>query len=275
MGWLSRWIVNLVVIYGILVGIGLMARRSLIYPFDQTAAWTGDLPGVLIKDIARPDGSTLTAWAAEPEPGMPVIFYFMGNVGHLEYFDERIREFRTFGYGVVAMAYRGGGGTDGRPSEIGLKSDALYLWDNLEQALRIRVPPEQRIIYGVSLGTGIAAELAVKRKSAGVILEAPFTRLCEAVQFHLKIVPACRLMWDEFYPIIDQVIDIRVPILVLHGTEDDTIPVAMGKQIALRANSAEIKLFEGGGHNDLRLFGAGKEIRSFVDGLVSSAVGPE
>lgn len=262
---LSRWIINLVVIYGLAVGVALMARRSLIYPFDETAAWTGDLPGVLIKEVTRPDETTMVVWAAEPEPERPVIFYFMGNVGNLEYFDPRLRELRGFGYGIVAMAYRGGGGAEGKPSETGLKADAQYLWDNVERVLRIRPPADQRIIYGTSLGTGIAAELAASNQAAGVILEAPFTRLCEVIEYQAKIVPACRLMWDEFYPVIDQAINFRSPLLVLHGTDDTTIPVEMGKKVADRANDATVKIYPGGHHNDLRLFGAGTDIRAFVE----------
>jgi len=269
MGAFPRWIVNLVVIYGLVVGVALMARRALIYPFGETAAWTGDLPDVLIKDVTRPDGTNMVVWAAEPEPKQPVVFYFMGNVGHLEYFDPRLRELRGFGYGIVAMAYRGGGGAEGQPSETSLKADAKYIWDNVEQVLRIRIPPERRIIYGSSLGTGIAADLAAARKSAGVILEAPFTRLCEVAEYQLKIVPACRLMWDEFYPVIDQVIDIRAPILVLHGTDDKTIPVEMGKKIAERAHDVTLKLYDGGHHNDLRLFGAGLDIQAFIETVLS------
>jgi len=264
MSWLSRWIINLVVIYGIAVGVGLMARRALIYPFDETAAWTGDLPGVLIKEMTRPDGSAMVVWAAEPEPNQPVVFYFMGNVGNLEHFDPRLRELRQFGYGIVAMAYRGGGGAEGQPSEIALKNDARLLWENVEQVLRIRPPESQRIIYGTSLGTGIAADLAVGKKAAGVIFEAPFTRLCEVAEYQLKIVPACRLMWDEFYPVIDQVIDITSPILVLHGSDDTTIPVEMGRAVAERSNTATLKIYPGGHHNDLRLFGAGADIKAFV-----------
>jgi len=229
MGFLPRWIVNLVVIYGLLVGIGLMARRALIYPFDNTAAWTGDLPGVLIKRIERDDAPNMVTWAAEPEAGQPVVFYFMGNVGNLAHFSPRIR---------------------------------------VERVLRIRVPPERRIIYGISLGTGIAADLAVSRSSAGVIFEAPYTRLCEAAEYQLKIVPACRLMWDEAYPIVDQVIDINAPILVLHGTEDTTIPVEMGKRVAERGNDVTLKLFEGAEHNNLRQFGSGKEIKAFIDAII-------
>ena len=265
MAWLSRWIVNLVVIYGLVVGVGLMARRALIYPFDETAAWTGDLPGVLIKEVTRPDGTTMVVWAAEPEPKRPVIYYFMGNVGNLEYFDPRLRELRMFGYGIVAMAYRGGGGADGQPSEMSLKQDAAFIWDNTERVLRIRPPENQRFIYGTSLGTGIAADLAVGRDAAGVILEAPFTRLCEVAQYQLKIVPACRLMWDEVYPVVDQVAAISSPILVLHGTDDTTIPVEMGEAVARQSKTATLKLYPGAHHNDLRLFGAGEDIKAFVE----------
>ncbi len=265
MAQLTRWIINLAVIYGIVVGVALLARRALIYPFDETAAWTGDLPGILIKEVARPDGSTLVVWAAEPELKKPVVYYFMGNAGHLEYFDPVLRELRLHGYGVVAMAYRGGGGADGQPSEAGLKADAKYIWDNTEAVLRIRPPAEQRFIYGTSLGTGIAVDLAAGQRLAGVILEAPFTRLCEVAQYQLKIVPACRLMWDEFYPVIDQVGDIAAPVLVLHGSDDRTIPVEMGEAVAAAAREATLKIFPGGDHNDLRLFGAGELTQTFIE----------
>jgi len=76
-------------------------------------------------------------------------------------------------------------------------------------------------------------------------------------------------MWDEFYPVIDQVIDIRAPILVLHGTDDKTIPVEMGKKIAERAHDVTLKLYDGGHHNDLRLFGAGVDIQAFIETVMS------
>lgn len=261
---LRLWVINLLVIYAIFVAATLLARRAFIYPFDTTAAWTGDLPGVLIREIERPDGTSLVAWAAEPEPGLPVIFFLMGNIGHLGYFDPKIRELRAYGYGIVALAYRGGGGAPGSPTEKGLKEDAVFLWDNMEQALRLRPPPEQRFIYGISLGTGIAVDLATQRQSAGVILEAPFTRLCKVAEAQLKVVPACQLMWDENYPIIDQVGEIAAPVLVLHGSDDSTIPVEMGEKVAQKAG-ARLKIYPGGAHNDLRLFGSGEDIRAFVD----------
>ena len=262
---LGRWLVNLVVLYGIVAGGMLLARRSLIYPFDETSAWTGDLPGVLIETISRDDGSNLTVWAAEPAEGKPVIFYFMGNVGHLEAFDPQFREILTHGYGLVAMAYRGGGGASGKPSEAGLKQDARLLWNNLPAVLRVRIPENQRIIYGFSLGTGIAVDLASSTNPAAVILEAPFTRLCKVIEFTTKILPACRLMWDEFYPSIEQVSQINAPVLVLHGEDDNQVPVEMGRKIAQTAGDAELVIYPGGRHNNLRLHGAITDAMNFIE----------
>ena len=264
---LSRWLINLAVIYALLVGGMLLARRSLIYPFDQTVAWTGDIPDLLIKDVERPDGTTLVVWAAEPEFKRPVLYYFMGNVGNLGYSEAWFREFRALGYGIVAMGYQGGGGADGKPSENALKGDAQYIWDNMEKVLRIRVPQEDRYILGQSLGAGIAADLASKNENAGTVLITPFTRLCEVAEHQIKIVPVCRLMWDEHYRIDTQLPEISAPVLILHGTDDATIPFEMSERLVETSPNATLKVYEGGTHNDLRLFGAVRDIDAFISGL--------
>lgn len=264
------WIINAAVIYALVVGVMLLSRRSLLYPFDERAAWTGDLPRVSIESVSRPDGSKLVVWAAEPAPKKPVVFYFMGNAGNLEYFRDRFRLFLEHGYGLIAMSYRGGGGTDGLPSELALKSDAKFLWDNVEGALRIRSPEYQRIIYGYSLGSGIAVDLATQTNPAALVLEAPFTRLCDVVTNRLKIIPACRLMWDEFYPIIDELPQTDVPFLILHGSEDKEIPVEMGEAVFKSApEKGTLKVYPGGSHNDLRLHGADRDAIAFIDAVLA------
>jgi len=89
---LFKWVITLGVVYCLMIVGLLLARKSMIYPFDQTDAWTGDLPDVQIREVEREDGSKLIAWAAEPAAGKPVVFYLMGNIGHLEYFDPKFRE---------------------------------------------------------------------------------------------------------------------------------------------------------------------------------------
>lgn len=264
---LIRWAFRLAILYALFVGGLLWARHYLIYPFDQRSAWTNDLPGVVIREIARDDGTILPVWVAEPEPNKPVIFYFMGNVGHLEYFSAQFREFREAGLGLVAMAYRGGGGAEGEPSERALKADAQLIWDRADTIMRIKTPKNQRVIFGFSLGTGIAADLASQNTPGAVVLQAPFTKLCSVIETRLRIVPACQLMWDERYPVIDQVGGISAPLLIQHGQDDDQIPVHMGRELA-NAAGVEPKIYVGAKHNDLRLFGAGRDAIQFVENVV-------
>jgi len=146
-----------------------------------------------------------------------------------------------------------------------LKSDALYLWERFDQVLRIRLPEAQRVIYGQSLGTGIAVDLATRTEAAGLVLETPFTRLCEVIEHQIPYAPACRLMWDEVYPVIDQISDVKAPVLVLHGTDDKVIPINMAREVADRGAQIEMKVYQGGQHNNLRLFGAGADARAFID----------
>lgn len=262
---LIRWAIKILILYALCVCALLFARKALIYPFDTNSATIRSLPGVEARELDRADGSKLVAWVAKPDPGQPVLFYLMGNIGNLDYFSQRFRKFREAGFGLVAMAYQGGGGADGYPSEAALKADAHYLWDNIDAILDM--PDTQKVIYGQSLGTGIAVDLARMTEPLGIVLETPFTRLCAVIQAQLKFVPACLLMWDEHYPIIDQISAIDAPILLLHGTSDRTIPYDMSLKVRDAAPDAELRTYQDAGHNNLARFGALADAINFIKAL--------
>ena len=237
-------------------------RHDLIYPFDPTPFEPQHVSLPRADVVALPYGPTI--WRVAPHPGKPVIIYFMGNIGNLGRNGPRIQEFAVRGYGLIAMTYRGGGGIAGTPSEAVLKADALRVWAALDDL----VPGTERVIYGASLGSGIATWLASEVSGErGLVLETPFTRLCDAIRTAAPI-PACTVMWDERYDSIDLIDRIGVPLLVLHGDADRVIPFAQGQHLYVAA--AEPKTFigyPGGHHNDLRLYGAGVDALAWIDGL--------
>lgn len=250
------------VVYATLIGASLIWRCDLIYPFDPTPFEPQHISLPRSDVVTLPDGPTI--WRVAPHPGKPVILYFMGNVGNLGRNGPHIQEFALRGYGLIAMAYRGGGGIGGTPSETVLKADALRVW----RALDDLAPGVERVIYGVSLGSGLATWLASEVDGeAGVVLETPFTRLCDAIR-NAAPFPACTLMWDERYESIDIIDGIGAPLLVLHGAADRIIPYDQGRRLFDAA--AEPKTFiryPDGRHNDLRLFGAGVEALAWIDAL--------
>lgn len=266
---MRRWIrrgltfaLSLGLIYASVVGAALWWRHDLIYPFDPTP-FEPQHVGLPRADVVElPNGPTI--WRVEPYLGKPVILYFMGNVGNLGRNGPRIQEFALRGYGLIAMTYRGGGGVAGTPTETILKADALRVWN----AAGNLAPGSERVIYGASLGSGLATWLATEVDGElGVILETPFTRLCDAIHNAMPL-PACTVMWDERYDSLDLIDRIGSPLLVMHGTADRIIPFDQGQRLFDAAGQPKTFIeYPGGRHNDLRLYGAGIDALAWIDAL--------
>ncbi len=252
----------LAVVCLISLGAAILWRHDFIYPFDPTPFEPQHVGLPRADVIALPDCPQI--WRVRPHPGKPVIVYFMGNAGNLGRNGPRIQEFALRGFGLIAMTYRGGGGMDGDPSEGALKADAIRVWRALDEL----VPDTRRVIYGASLGSGIAAWLAAKVDGeAGLVLETPFTRLCDAIRARVPV-PACTLMWDEQYASIDVITQIGTPLLILHGDADRVIPIEQGRALYTAAKEPKAFIeYPGGRHNDLRLHGAGVDALNWIDAL--------
>lgn len=256
----------------ILIALTLLALpygcRKAIYPFRTEPASPAGIPRTEAKFLPAAEGlPELEVWVAEPVGDRPVVIYFMGNAGSLAYSAPRIAEFTEEGFGIAAMTYRGGGGRPGEPSEAGLKSDALRLYRDLGLLFGAPVPEERRVIYGVSLGTGIATDLAARVSERALVLETPFTRLCDVAKHHYSSAPACAVI-TERYDQISRIADIGAPLLVLHGARDEMIPLSLAEALFEAAEEPkEMIVYPGGNHNDLRLFGAGADAIRFLEGL--------
>ena len=109
---------------------------------------------------------------ARARPGQPTLLYFHGNAGSLAFRSERIRHYQARGRGVFMMSYRGYSGSTGSPSESANVADALLAYTFLVDA---GVAARDIILYGESLGTGVAVQVAAQKPVAGVVLDAPYT----------------------------------------------------------------------------------------------------
>jgi len=251
-------------VYAVLVG-GLYAfQRQLLYFPDRTRPELGDLAALGVREVmlTTADGLSLLSWYLPPREGRPVIVYFHGNGGHIGYRVERLRRFAHNGFGVLMLEYRGYGGNPGAPTEDGLYADAAAALDFLEHQ---GVAPNRLVLYGESLGSGVAVYLASQREIGALILEAPFTSAAEVAQYHYSFVPASVLLRDRFDS-ISRIGYVKAPILLLHGERDRVVPIRFGR--ALFDAAPEPKKFwfaPEAGHEDLARFGALEAVVTFLD----------
>jgi hypothetical protein len=262
------------VLMGLLVGAlcvyaGVLAmlyftQRSMMY-FPETIHTTpaaAGLPQAEEVRLTTSDGEHIVAWHVPPRDGKPVILYFHGNGGALRYRVERFNRLTTDGIGIVAVEYRGYGGSSGSPSERGLIADAEAGY----AFAAARYPAQQIVLWGESLGTGVAVALAAEKPVGRVILEAPFTSAAAVGARHYWYLPVRLLMSDQFRSDA-RIGKVTAPLLILHGAKDQTVPYAMGEHLFDIANKPKhIVRFLDGGHEDLDMNGALIAVGRFLAG---------
>jgi fermentation-respiration switch protein FrsA (DUF1100 family) len=248
--------------YLALVALLYVVQRSMMY-FPATVRTPPPAAGLpqaeeVVLDTA--DGEQVIAWHVPPRGDKPVILYFHGNGGALSHRADRFRALIADGTGLLALSYRGYGGSSGRPSETGLLQDAAAAY----RFAAARYPSERIALWGESLGSGVAVALAAKQPVARVILEAPFTSTADIGAAAYPIVPVRLLMKDQFRS--DQRIrKVRAPVLILHGEQDRVVPIAFGQRLydLVIAPKKFVRMARGN-HDDLGLHGAVEAAQAFL-----------
>jgi len=158
--------------------------------------------------------------------------------------------------------YRGYGGNPGTPSEAGFFTDGRAALAFLD---REGVAPNRLVLYGESLGSGVAVALAVEHDIAALVLEAPPTSVAEVAQCHFPYVPASRMVIDRFDS-LSRIGRVKAPILVLHGERDRVVPVRYGRALLAAAPEPKEGWFAPeAGHEDLARYGSLDVVVAFID----------
>ena len=160
------------------------------------------------------------------------ILFFHGNAGSLENRTYKLNHFKNLNLNFLIIAWRGFNGNKGKPNEMGLYEDAksAIKW------LKAKGIKEKNIIlYGESLGTGVAVEIAQNKNYAGVILESPFTSMVNMGKKYYPFFPVSLLLKDKFES-YKKINNIFVPVLIMHGKVDKIVPYDMGKKMYELAN---------------------------------------
>lgn len=258
-----------VAVYAALVAFLYFGQRRLMYHPDQTIAVPSDYGYSSIKPVwlESEDGARVYAWWKPPaDDEKPVLIYFHGNAGHLGSRADKIRDYANAGYGILLQTYRYNAGAGGHPSEAGLYADGRAGLSFVQQQ---GVSPDRVILYGESLGSGIAVNMAVGHAETGtpvgaIVLEAPFDSIAKVAQGHYWYTPALWLVQDRYES--DAIIDrAGSPLLIVHGKRDRVIPLSHAENLfAAAGEPKKLVVIDQASHNDLYDFGMSSIVMEFL-----------
>jgi fermentation-respiration switch protein FrsA (DUF1100 family) len=245
--------VFIIAIYCLFVLLVYLLQRHLIYfPSPVNAMPSPDASGVPemhIVELHTADGLTLKAWYQKPPlANAPTLVYFHGNAGHIGHRAFQVMPFLTAGYGVLLVTYRGYSGNPGTPCEEGLYLDARA---SLEFLASQNIPNRNIVLYGESIGTAVACQMASEYTVGAIILQSPFTSLEDVGKYHYPFLPVGWLIKDKFDS-LKKTSQLHVPVLMLCGDNDTIIPPSLS--LKLFHAFSEPKQFVSvahSGHNDL------------------------
>ena len=224
----------------ILVFLYFYQRNLLYHPNENN--YSEDKISVDIENvrIKTSDNIELLGWYHEKNlKDFKTLIFFHGNAGSLENRIHKLNHFRDMNINFLIIAWRGFSGNKGNPSEQGLYEDGKSAIDWL---IKKGVSEKNLILYGESLGTGVATHLAQNKNFAGVILETPFTSMIDAAKKFYPYIPVKLLLKDKFEN-YKKIKNINSPILIMHGEIDQLVPFSMGNKIYEIANEPKYSYF--------------------------------
>jgi alpha-beta hydrolase superfamily lysophospholipase len=238
--WL-RLLKSLALVYLVFgVAVYFFADRLMFHP-ETSPPWTTEFP---IK-VRTADGVILPAMHLPNSQAAYTVLFSHGNAEDIRDVAPQLNEIREAGFAVFAYDYRGYGTGNGVPTEDNAYQDIDAAYSYLTGTLG--VAPGRIIAYGRSLGGGPSVDLASRKPLAGLIVESTFVTAFR-VRTHIAILP-----FDKFRN-IDKIADVRAPVLVMHGVDDEIIPLWHGRALFERAREPKLALWvEHAGHNDVPL----------------------
>ncbi len=222
------------------LGLYIFQRDLLYHPTENN--YDGDKLTVNIQEvkIVTDDNIDLLAWYHNKDINkFKTILFLHGNAGSLENRIHKINHFEDMNINFLLLSWRGFSGNIGKPTEKGLYQDARSA---VKWLVKQGVIEENIIIYGESLGTGITTEIAQNKNFAGIILETPFTSMVAAGKSKYPIFPIKLLLKDK-YESDKKIKNIKSPVLIMHGEEDQIVPFWMGEKMFQMANEPKYSYF--------------------------------
>jgi abhydrolase domain-containing protein 17 len=235
-----KMLVTVLIVYVAFAAFAWLASDRMIFQPPPSSYRAGQLPIVM---VPADGGSVATLYLPNPLAAVTVLCAH-GNAEDLGQLVPHLEELRRAGFAVIAFDYRGYGmSTGGPPSAAGATSDMDAVYRHAVETLRI--PPSRIVLYGRSVGSGPATELAARVPSGGLVLESAFVSA-------FRVLTRVTLLPFDRFDNLRHIRRVRAPILVIHGTADEVIPVSHGRRLYDAAGQPKQALWvEGAHHNDV------------------------
>jgi fermentation-respiration switch protein FrsA (DUF1100 family) len=261
---LIRWAAILLGLYLVVVVAAMSFETTLVFR-GAGSIWR-DNPTERLREVSltSPEGNAMTCrWLPPPRPESPVFVYFNGNGGNVCWCDSLAGQLHdTIGAGVLLVDYPGYGKSEGTPSEAGCYANATAAieWLGREHG----IPPSRIVPMGLSLGGGVAVEMATRYPVRAVVLVNTYTSLPAAAKSRFPFLPTHTLMRNRFDS-VSKIGRVPAPVFIAHGTDDRTIPYRQGETLFHAANEPKRFLrMDGQGHNDCLNESLFRELADFL-----------
>lgn len=240
-------------VYVVVLVVMLLSENKIIYPAPvyPQGSWNPDQIGAKDVYFDSADGTKLHGWFRAHPSSRGVLLLCHGNGEHVGYLGGEIKALsERFQLDVFAFDYRGYGRSKGSPHEQGILADGeAALATALKESGR---PLNKAIVYGRSLGGGVAVHLAASNEIGGLVLESTFSSMAETASSHYPVLPVGLLMRNR-YDSIKIIKRYRGPLLQIHGDDDRIVPFRLGKKLfdASPSDPKEFVVMKGKGHNNI------------------------
>lgn len=258
-----KMVLLLVALYAAVVAYMYFCQRQLVFQPGAGDPFLQDIKPFESFSYRTPDNLELRGLWYPPKDNSPIIVYFHGNAGSTADRVFKGRYFIARGYGVAIIGYHGYSGNPGMPSEENLYNDGRAAINALIEKGHTL---EEMVLYGESLGTGVATQLATEfPEIKSLVLEAPYTSIADVASHHYPWLPVHGLVKDRFES-AQKIGKIQRPVLIIHGTKDRTVPFIFGERLFIHVTAPQKKFIalEGASHEDVYDFGAEEVIHEFI-----------
>lgn len=219
-------------------------------PVLQTNPGRMGMPFEELRIPVQSGGELYGWWIPSDKADAPTVLYLHGNYGNIGHNLDHGKRLHDMGYNVLVADYRGyGKSSNGQPTEARVYEDAEAAWQYLLKARG--VPPQRAFIYGHSLGGAVAIDLALRHpEAAGLVAESTFTSMQAMGELKYDYLPV-GLLLNQRFESLQKIPGLKLPVLLIHGTWDEKVPVAMARQLYDAApQPKQLLLIEGGEHSN-------------------------
>lgn len=248
--WFGRWFARIALVYcGILVVLMLLENKLVYRPCLASEDWQ-ETPSSEIEDITltSADGTSIHAWYCPAPESDGAVLYLHGNAGNLSHRGHSIVKVRdVLNQSVLIIDYPGYGKSGGSPSESGCyaAADAAYQWLTEEK----KIEPRKILLFGASLGGGVAVDLGSRKEHRALILVKTFTSAPDVGASFYPWLPVRWVMRNRFDS-LGKIKKVQAPVFIAHGPPDQVVPFALGKRLFDAANEPkQFLVLEGQDHN--------------------------